>query len=65
MALRRLKYIDAATRIGDLMVPPSNKLEKKKGSLKGFYAIWVNDQYRIIFKWVNGNAYDVQFTDYH
>lgn len=64
-ALRRLKYIDAAKKIEDLMVPPSNKLEKKKGKLKDFYAIWVNDQYRIIFRWKDGNAYDAQFVDYH
>ncbi len=64
-ALRRLKYIDAAKRIEDLMVPPSNRLEKKKGNLKNFYAIRVNDRYRIIFKWVDGNAYDVKFADYH
>ncbi len=64
-ALRRLKYIDAAKKIEDLMVPPSNKLEKKKGKLKDFYAIWVNDQYRIIFRWKDGNTYDAQFVDYH
>ncbi len=64
-ALRRLKYIDAAKSIKDLTVPPSNKLEKKKGKLKDFYAVWVNDQYRVIFRWIDGNAYDVQFTDYH
>ena len=48
--LRRLRYIDAAIRIEDLLVPPSNKLEKKEGDLQEFYAIWVNTQWRIIFK---------------
>jgi len=64
-ALRRLRYIDAAQTIEDLRVPPSNKLEKKIGDLKGFYAIWVNSQWRIIFRWVKGAAHDVKLTDYH
>jgi len=64
-ALRRLRYIEAAERIEDLRVPPSNKLEKKKGDLKDYYAIWVNTQWRIIFKWKDGNAYEVQLADYH
>ena len=64
-ALRRLRYIDAAQRIEDLMVPPSNQLEKKKGDLKEFYAIWVNTQFRIIFRWEDGSAHDVELVDYH
>jgi len=64
-ALRRLRYIDAAGKIEDLRVPPSNKLEKKHGDLKDFYAIWVNSQWRIIFRWVDGTARDVELTDYH
>ena len=64
-ALRRLRYIDAAEKLEDLRVPPSNKLEKKKGDLKDFYAIWVNSQWRIIFRWENGSAYEVQLVDYH
>lgn len=64
-ALRRLRYIDAAERIEDLRVPPSNKLEKKKGDLKDYYAIWVNTQWRIIFKWIDGSAHDVELIDYH
>ncbi len=63
--LRRLRYIDAAERIEDLRVPPSNKLEKKKGDLKDYYAIWVNTQWRIIFKWIDGSAHDVELIDYH
>ena len=63
--LRRLRYIDAAVEIEDLRIPPSNKLEKKKGELKDFYAVWVNTQWRIIFKWINNEANDVQLVDYH
>lgn len=64
-ALRRLRYIDAAENIEDLRIPPSNKLEKKEGDLKDFYAIWVNTQWRIIFRWDDGEAVDVQLVDYH
>lgn len=64
-ALRRLKYIEAAEKIEDLMIPPSNKLEKKKEDLKDFYAIWVNTQWRVIFKWIDGAAHEVQLVDYH
>ncbi len=63
--LRRLQYIDAAERIEDLRLPPSNRLEKKQGDLKDFYAIWVNRQWRIIFRWEDNGAYDVQLIDYH
>ena len=64
-ALRRLRYIDAAERLDDLRIPPSNRLAKKQGDLKNFYAIRVNAQWRIIFRWVDGSAYDVEFIDYH
>jgi len=64
-ALRRLRYIDAAEKIEDLRVSPSNKLEKKQGDLQEFYAIWVNTQWRIIFRWVDGEAQDVELVDYH
>jgi toxin HigB-1 len=63
--LRRLRYIDAAEKINDLRIPPSNKLEKKEGDLRNFYAIWVNKQWRIIFRWKNGDAHDVELMDYH
>jgi proteic killer suppression protein len=49
----------------DLRVPPSNRLEKLKGDLKEFYSIRINDPYRIVFKWKNGNAEDVKIVDYH
>ncbi|PHS26257.1 MAG: plasmid maintenance system killer protein [Robiginitomaculum sp.] len=64
-ALRRLQYIEAAENIEDLRVPPSNKLEKKQGDLRDHYAIWVNRQWRITFKWIDGFAHDVELTDYH
>jgi proteic killer suppression protein len=49
----------------DLMIPPSNRLEKLKGNLKDFYAIRINDQWRILFKWNHGNAEQVEIIDYH
>lgn len=63
--LRRLRYIDAAERIEDLKVPPSNKLAKKEGDLEGYYAIWVNKQWRIVFRWLDSAAHQVQLIDYH
>jgi len=51
--------------IKDLTIPPSNRLEKLKGNLKDFYSIRINDQWRIIFRWENGNAENVELIDYH
>jgi proteic killer suppression protein len=51
--------------INDLQIPPSNKLEKLKGNLKEYYAIRINNQWRIIFRWDKGNASDVEIVDYH
>jgi len=62
---RKLRMLNNSVDIKDLMIPPSNKLEKLKGNLKDFYSIRVNDQWRIIFKWENGNAHDVELIDYH
>jgi len=64
-AKRRLEAINAAHRLDDLLVPPSNRLEKLKGHLKGFFSIRVNDQWRVIFKWIDGDAYEVRVVDYH
>ena len=64
-AKRRLEAINAAHRLDDLLVPPSNRLEKLKGNLKDFYSIRINDQWRVIFKWVDGEARDVRIVDYH
>ena len=64
-AIRRLEYVDLATCLEDLKVPPSNRLHALKGDRKGQYAISINDQWRICFKFVDGDAYDVEITDYH
>jgi proteic killer suppression protein len=64
-ALRRLEYLDLATRIDDLKVPPSNRLHKLERDREGQYSISVNDQWRICFRFVNDDAYDVELTDYH
>jgi proteic killer suppression protein len=64
-AWRRLQYIDAAKSLEELQITASNRLERKKGDLKDFYAIWVNRQWRIIFRWHQGRATDVQLIDYH
>jgi proteic killer suppression protein len=62
---RKLRMLNNSFDIKDLMIPPSNRLEKLKGNLKDFYSIRVNNQWRIIFKWENGNALNVELIDYH
>jgi toxin HigB-1 len=62
---RKLRMLNNAQNLNDLQIPPSNKLEKLKGNLKDFYSIRINNQWRIIFKWANSNAYEVEITDYH
>ena len=64
-AVRKLDMIDAAARIGDLRVPPGNKLHLLEGDRKGQYAIAVNDQWRICFHFRGEDAFDVEFCDYH
>ena len=64
-AIRRLEYIDLATCLEDLKVPPSNRLHALKGDRKGQYAISINDQWRVCFKFIDSDAYDVEITDYH
>jgi toxin HigB-1 len=65
IAERKLDMIEAATSIKDLASPPANRLEKLKGSLKNFWSIRINDQWRIVFKWSDDGPRDVQITDYH
>ena len=65
VAKRKLEAVNAAGRIEDLRVPPSNHLEKLKGDLKGRYSIRVNDQWRVVFRWADGDAFDVEIADYH
>ena len=62
---RKLDLLNAAHALLDLSSPPGNRLEALRGEKKGLHSIRVNDQYRIIFRWSEGNAYDVQVTDYH
>jgi toxin HigB-1 len=64
-AVRLLDQIDSVASVEELRQPPSNRLEKKEGNLKDYWALWINRQWRIIFKWKEENAYEVQITDYH
>ena len=64
-ALRKLLILDAAEVLGDLRVPPGNRLEKLKGDRAGSYSIRVNQQWRICFKWTDTGAEDVELIDYH
>ncbi|NIL98280.1 MAG: type II toxin-antitoxin system RelE/ParE family toxin [Planctomycetales bacterium] len=64
-ALRKLVILDAAESVDDLRVPPGNRLEKLKGDRRGQYSIRINNQCRICFIWSDGDAYDVEITDYH
>jgi proteic killer suppression protein len=64
-AARKLEYIDLATRLDDLRFPPGNRLHALAGDRIGQYAISVNDRWRICFRFVDGDAYDVEFCDYH
>ena len=65
VALRRLRLLHRAGTLDDLRVPPGNRLEALKGDRAGQYSIRVNDQYRICFRWEDGDADDVELTDYH
>lgn len=62
---RKLEYVDLATRLEDLQVPLGNRLHALTGDRKGQYAIAVNDQWRICFRFFEGDAYEVEFCDYH
>jgi proteic killer suppression protein len=64
-ALRKLVLLDAAEALADLRVPPGNRLEKLVGDRAGQYSIRVNDQWRLCFQWSDGDAYEVEITDYH
>jgi proteic killer suppression protein len=64
-ALRKLLLIDAAESLEDLRVPPGNRPEKLTGDREGQYSIRVNQQWRMCFRWSEGNADDVEITDYH
>jgi len=64
-AVRRLEYIDLATCLDDLKVPPSNRLHELGRDRKGYFSISVNDQWRLSFRFAGADAYDVALTDYH
>ena len=64
-AARKLDMLHAAADLRDLLKPPGNRLHPLWGELQGHYAIRVNDQFRIVFRWSNGKAYDVTLQDYH
>jgi toxin HigB-1 len=65
IGLRKLIMINASIDINDLKIPPSNHLEKLKGNREGQYSIRINDQWRICFKWKDGNSFEVEIVDYH
>ncbi|MHB1276882.1 MAG: type II toxin-antitoxin system RelE/ParE family toxin [Bacteroidia bacterium] len=65
VARRKLRMINNAHDILDLKIPPANRLEKLKGSLSDYHSIRINDQWRIIFRWQNNDAYEVKIIDYH
>ncbi len=64
-AKRKLEALHAAARLEDLRFPPSNRLEKLRGDLAEYYSLRINEQWRIIFKWIDNNAQDVAIRDYH
>ena len=65
IARRKLRLIAAATTLATLKAPPNNRLEALKGKREGRWSIRINDQWRICFKWHDGNALEVEITDYH
>ena len=64
-AARKLEYVDLAVRLDDLRVPPGNRLHALDGDRKGQHSISINNQWRVCFRFVNGDAYDVEVCDYH
>ena len=65
VALRKLAMLDAADRLDDLRLPPGNRLEALRGNRSGQHSIRVNDQWRICFRWQDGDAFEVEIVDYH
>jgi proteic killer suppression protein len=65
VARRKLVQINGADALDDLAVPPGNMLEALKGDLRGKHSIRINDQWRIVFKWMDGGPEEVEITDYH
>ena len=65
VARRKLLYLHDAAELKDLRVPPGNRLEALRGNRKGFHSIRINDQWRVVFRWLNGQATDIEIVDYH
>ena len=65
VARRKLRMLNAAAALDDLRIPPANRLEALKGKRKGQFSIRINDQWRVCFRWKDGDAHDVEIVDYH
>ncbi len=65
VAERKLQMLDDACTLDDFLVPPGNRLETLRGDLKGKWSIRINDQWRVCFRFEDGNAFDVEIVDYH
>lgn len=65
VAMRKLAMLNRVLRVEELRIPPNNRLEALKGDRKGQFSIRINDQWRICFRFENGQAYDVEIVDYH
>jgi proteic killer suppression protein len=61
----KLDLLNASSTLEDLRVPPSNRLEKLRGEWAGFYSVRINDQYRVVFRFVSGASFDARCVDYH
>ena len=64
-AARKLEYVDLATSLNDLRVPPGNRLHALTGDRRGQHSIFINDQWRICFRFADGDAHEVEVCDYH
>ena len=65
VAVRKLDMLNGAEKLSDLRSPPGNRLEALRGDLAGAYSVRINDQWRVVFRWVDGDAHDVRIVDYH
>ena len=65
VAIRKLDVLNAAVQLDELTRPPGNRLEPLAGDLAGFHSIRINQQWRLIFRWLSGDAHDVAIVDYH
>jgi proteic killer suppression protein len=65
VAVRKLDMLNAARALSDLRSPPGNRLERLRGDLAGLHSVRVNDQWRLVFRWVGADAHEVRLVDYH